>query len=204
MSLSGIKWILFDLGGVLVELIGVPTMIEWTGGTMTVDELWRTWLHSPSVRKFEIGDCSPEEFASNMIREFNLPVNESQFLDAFISWPKGLYPGVEDILAELRLDFKLASLSNTNSLHWEKFVVKNGIDRLFDTNFPSHKTRFLKPDPEAFRNVIRVTGCEPYEILFFDDNQLNIDSAVEAGITGIRINGGEKLKNWFRDARSNR
>ncbi|MCK4720097.1 HAD family phosphatase, partial [bacterium] len=117
MSSKKIEWIIFDLGGVLVELIGVPTMLEWTGHTMTVEELWRKWLESPSVRAFERGNSSPVEFAKNMVSEFSLPVNDKVFLETFITWPKGLYPGVVEMLSDLHSSYKIGSFSNTNPLH---------------------------------------------------------------------------------------
>src|SRR4029453_12402902 len=52
---SDIEVILFDLGGVLIELAGVEKMIEWSPGIETVEELWRRWLHSDAVRRFETG-----------------------------------------------------------------------------------------------------------------------------------------------------
>ena len=47
--------ILFDAGGVLVELTGVETMRALLQHRVTVDELWKLWLSSPAVRDFERG-----------------------------------------------------------------------------------------------------------------------------------------------------
>lgn len=198
MSSKKIEWIIFDLGGVLVELIGVPTMLEWTGNTMTVEELWRRWLESPSVRAFERGGSSPEEFAKSMVIEFSLPVNDKEFLEAFVTWPKGLYPCVVEMLSDLRCSYKIGSFSNTNPLHWEQFVRKNGIDRMFDMNFPSHQTGFLKPDLDAFVNVVRHLDCHPGQIMFIDDNQINVDSGLEVGMEALRISGSDELIGWFK------
>lgn len=179
-------------------MIGVPTMLEWTGNTMTVEELWRRWLESPSVRAFERGASSPEAFAKGMVSEFSLPVNDEVFLETFITWPKGLYPGVVEMLSDLHGNYKIGSFSNTNPLHWERFIRKNGIDRMFDMNFPSHQTGFLKPDLDAFENVVRLLDCNPEEILFIDDNQINVDSGLEVGMEALRISGPDELIGWFK------
>jgi hypothetical protein len=59
MSLTGIaadpRVLLFDVGGVLVQLSGVETMLGWMGETATSEEMWRMWLHSTPVREFERG-----------------------------------------------------------------------------------------------------------------------------------------------------
>ncbi|MBK7792075.1 MAG: hypothetical protein IPJ62_05835 [Betaproteobacteria bacterium] len=52
--------ILFDLGGVLIELAGVERMLSWCPGVATTDELWRLWLHSPAVRRCETGASTGE------------------------------------------------------------------------------------------------------------------------------------------------
>ena len=59
--------ILFDLGGVLVELAGVDQMIAWSPGISTHDELWRRWLGSSAVRRFETGAIGRDDFATAVI-----------------------------------------------------------------------------------------------------------------------------------------
>jgi FMN phosphatase YigB (HAD superfamily) len=64
-SLQPFDAILFDLGGVLIELAGVEQMLEWSPGIDTIDELWRRWLRSPAVRCYETGAATGEEFAAD-------------------------------------------------------------------------------------------------------------------------------------------
>jgi hypothetical protein len=49
-----IDLVLFDLGGVLIELGGVAAMME-LAGIDTDDELWLRWLSCRWVRTFERG-----------------------------------------------------------------------------------------------------------------------------------------------------
>ena len=65
---SHIDAIVFDIGGVLVELSGVAQMLEWCGGTLGEEELWRRWLSSPGVRRFESGQSNAAEFARAVSR----------------------------------------------------------------------------------------------------------------------------------------
>jgi len=83
---TDIRVLLFDVGGVLVQLSGVETMLEWLGRRVTADELWRMWLESVPVRKFETGRIDASEFAAGVTSEFGLPVEPRQFLEAFIRW----------------------------------------------------------------------------------------------------------------------
>lgn len=181
--------ILFDLGGVFVKLTGVTRMVEWTQGVVPVDELWNRWMTSPGVRDFETGKTSPEEFSVAMINEFGLIVEPKQFLTEFIGWSNSLYPGTNRLLNTLSHSYTIASLSNTNSLHWDYFC--DGLDFLdyFDYNFPSHETGFAKPDEEAFLNVLEKLDCPPEKVLFFDDTSLNIEGAKSVGIRAFQTQG---------------
>ena len=58
-----IRVVLFDVGGVLVELSGVATLLDWLDHRITAQELWSLWLHSPSVRAFETGRVDAGQFA---------------------------------------------------------------------------------------------------------------------------------------------
>ncbi len=181
--------LLFDLGGVLVELTGVPLMLEWLDHSMTVDELWRRWLLSPIVRRFEIGQASVDEFGAGLVAEFGLPVESREFVDVFTCWPRGVYDGVIPLLQSLKGSYRLACFSNTNELHWARLCGEMGLGQCFDASFPSHLIGCLKPDREAFEFVIRALGCAPDRILFLDDNLLNVEGARAAGIVAYRTQG---------------
>jgi putative hydrolase of the HAD superfamily len=180
---------LFDLGGVLIRVSGIPTMMEWTG--LPSEQFWERWLASPTVRRFEAGQLSAELFASQLVSEFDLPVDASDFLNQFTNWLAGPYPGAAELLKALTPHYRLASLSNTNALHWERMVNKMDLLEGFDFNFPSHQTGLLKPDKQAFNYVCEALDTKPEKILFLDDNQVNVDAAASFGIVSYRVQGVE-------------
>ena len=177
--MSEIKTLLFDLGGVLVELSGVANMMSWSD--LTEDEIWCRWTNSTSVRKFETGGCSADDFSRQIVEEFSLTVSPESFLDAFIAWPIP-YPGACDLLEQLSTRFRMVCLSNTNQLHWERFETESELLSHFHVTLPSHITGKMKPDVEVFCHALNVLDQNPESIFFMDDNQLNIDSAREVGI----------------------
>ena len=189
-----IEIILFDLGGVLVELKGVPDMLAWTGNTLSVEEMWKAWLHSPSVRSFEKGNCTPEQFADGLIKEMNLPVGRDEFIDIFTYWPKGLFPGVPELIEKLKKRKKLACLSNTNALHWPRLMDEMGMEKMFEHCFASHEIGKLKPDRDSFEYVLESLGCKPSSVLFFDDNELNVESARDVGMVAYKVNGPKQIE----------
>src|SRR5262249_28876191 len=130
--------LLFDLGGVLIELSGVERMLELCGHTLTAEELWARWLSSEGVRRFETGRGGPDEFGAGMLAEFTLSIEADQFLKEFTWWPKGVFPGGYELLDQLSGSYRLACLSNTNALHWPRVCDEMGLTRYFETSFASH------------------------------------------------------------------
>jgi glucose-1-phosphatase len=186
--------VLFDLGGVLIELVGVERMLEWAPGLGGTDELWRQWLQSPAVRRYETGNGSRDEFADGVIAEFGLPVDRDAFLAEFAWWPRTLFAGVDALLSSLAPRYTLASLSNTNELHWERFSREWSLPGRFHHNFPSHAVGKLKPDAEYFLHVLDALGVPPERTLFVDDNAINVAAAAKLGIVARRAVGPEGVR----------
>lgn len=180
---------LFDVGGVLVKLRGVDIMLDWLGHSTTAEDLWRVWLQSGTVRRFETGQIDAAEFAIALTAELQLPVQPDRFLDSFVDWPMVLYEGTEEMLARIPKAYRCALLSNSNALHWPRILTDLNLGALIDEHFVSHLTGRIKPDAEAFAHVVDTLECLPLEVLFLDDNRLNVEAAERFGMQAIRVEG---------------
>lgn len=56
------------------------------------------------------------------------------------------------------------------------------LDTTFRQLFYSYRMKLMKPDPAFYIKCIQLAGCQPEEIVFVDDSQINIDSAAGLGI----------------------
>lgn len=167
---------MFDLGGVLVENTMFEELRQLVDGDVHVSDLKTRWLQSRTARDFELGNCSPDAFAIAMVEEFQLSISPAEFLDVFAGWPKDFYPGVPDLLANLRERHATGCLSNSNELHWTDHVTSH-----FDYCYSSHLLKRIKPDTEVFEAVTDDIGCQPGDVVFFDDSRLNVDAAQAFG-----------------------
>ncbi|KPJ88975.1 MAG: hypothetical protein AMS17_03635 [Spirochaetes bacterium DG_61] len=192
MSDPRIKVILFDLGGVLVDWAGTRELVTLSGGTLSNEQSRRFWLFSEWMRKFEIGGCTPEQFAEGMVSELGLSLSPEDFLRHFISWDRGFLPGATNLLEVLMPRYYLACLSNTNVLHWTKLCKEQNLLQRFHRLYISFETGFLKPSSEAFQYVIKDIGHKPHSILFFDDNQECVDTANSLGFQAFQVSGIEE------------
>ena len=195
--MKSIDVILFDLGGVLIELAGVDQMIQWSPGIATHEELWRRWLRSNAVRRFETGAIGRDDFALAIIDEFGCPVGADEFLAAFTWWPRSVYPGAFELLESLRPQYRLASVSNTNEIHWDRFSTTWKLDAAFHRNFPSYLVGKLKPDVEYFEHVLEALGVPAGRVLFIDDNAINVDAAATLGMHTRRVAGVDGARRAF-------
>lgn len=181
--------VLFDVGGVLVELGGLESFRAWAGRALSDHEIWGLWLGSPAVRAFERGRIGAGEFARLAIDELSLTVTEARFLEAFATWPRRAMPGAAGLVARLAPGLRRATLSNSNSLHWPRIIGEMGIGPLFEHHFPSHETGRIKPDAEAFLHVAESLDLAPKRILFLDDVSHNVEAARAAGLRAARTVG---------------
>lgn len=192
--------ILFDLGGVLVELRSNPFPEAWLPGGKTFDCI--DWLKSDTALQFECGHLSPEAFAEGVKKELNLDASTDEILAHFSRWPIGLYAGAQQLLLQLLLQLKdscqLAALSNTNAVHWPRLIHEFELHRYFSHIFASHRIACAKPDPKAFHHVINALDVTPEKILFFDDNLVNVAAARQLGINSRQASSVEQVREHLR------
>jgi putative hydrolase of the HAD superfamily len=142
----------------------------------------RRWLLSPAVRALERGDIDQERFARAIVDELDLPMEWPAFLERFDAWPECLFPDALAMIDAIPRRIRRGLLSNTNRLHWGRPDIAGLLAGRFDCTFLSFETGLLKPDRESFTQVASTFGFAAPEIVYFDDNPLNVDAAKQTGI----------------------
>ncbi|HEY7773248.1 MAG TPA: HAD-IA family hydrolase [Marinagarivorans sp.] len=184
---------LFDLGRVLVELDGPPLKQAWVAEVMSDEESWRRWGGSSLVKAFESGEISPSDFCSGLVQEQNLTISPEAFKQAFVQWPKAVYPGVERMLQSLKADYTLAFYSNTSELHVPRLMSDMGLGQYFDYGFASCEIGHFKPDESGFHHIIRQLEVPAERFLFIDDNLANVQAAQQVGMNAEQAEGFEAV-----------
>jgi putative hydrolase of the HAD superfamily len=178
--------LLFDLGGVLIDNATFDELPSLLPDPPPREVLQDRWLSSEAVRSFERGEIGAETFAGRFIAEWGMRLSRSDFIERFARWPKGPYEGALELLAGLRRRHLVACLTNCNELHWARLTpVLAQMDRAFS----SHLCGLVKPDEAAFRHVVSALGCDPGEIVFFDDSARNVEAARGVGMAAYRVAG---------------
>jgi len=191
--------VLFDLGGVLIEVAGVRAMLELTG-IESEEELWRRWLTCRWVRRFESGGCTGAEFAAGVVADWQLELSAAAFLEAFRDWPTGPLPGAAELVTQTRASAATGCFSNINALHWHGHIAAWPLAGLFDHRFLSFELGVLKPDVAAFAQVADLLEVPAERVLFLDDNAVNVAGAAAAGFQAARARGVGEARQRLIDA----
>ena len=192
-----IELILFDLGGVLVELRGRPIPRDWLPDDIRFD--YSDWFFSETAKSFEKGLIDAQTFAKSIKEDLSIEVSPENIIQHFTAWPVGLFPGAHELLQSINSRFRLAVLSNTNELHWPRITSEFMIAHYFEKIFASHLLNMAKPELDIFEHVIGELNVKPDRILFLDDNLNNIEAARNLGICGIQVSGIQQTQKVLFD-----
>ncbi|WP_375399429.1 HAD family hydrolase [uncultured Amnibacterium sp.] len=180
--------ILFDLGGVLMNFVGLSRLAELTGENDDA-ALQSRWVASRWVQAFERGTCDAYTFGEGIVRDWGLTLTVSEFVDDFTRWPAGPFEGSVELIRTLHGTIPMGCLSNTNSVHWQRHRDRWGIVGYFDWTFVSHELGMMKPDPEMFHHAIRAVGTTADRIVFLDDSYEHVQAARKLGIRAEQTRG---------------
>jgi putative hydrolase of the HAD superfamily len=188
------KAIIFDLGNVLLPIDLNLTYASFAkfssfnaaliSSTIIDNELWVP---------YESGQQSDAEFRDYLRSHLDLHISDVEFDEAFSALLLDFHPGVYEWIASLGARFHLILLSNTSSIHAERFTkvplgpAGQNLFSLFDHVYYSFEMGLVKPDPAIYHQVLTEQGFSPEEVLFFDDNVANINSAKSIGINAYLI-----------------
>ncbi|MFI3282601.1 MAG: HAD family phosphatase [Rikenellaceae bacterium] len=187
--LSNIKNIIFDIGGVLVDLDKDRCVAEFTRiGFPQAAELIDFYHPAEFFNKLERGEISVGE-CCDIVRQMagNESITNEQIGGAYSAFLLGIPVEKLRLIRSLReAGYKIYALSNINALVIDRiyeFFESDGFDKdyYFDKMYLSFEMKSLKPDREIFDMVIAHSGVEPSQTLFIDDSLHNVNMGREVG-----------------------
>lgn len=189
-----IKHLVFDMGGVLVEIDWHTQVSKILGEDIPFEQIHARWANSMAATAFEEGKIDFDRFCKDLIAENNLTISEGEFETCFRNILLDDFPGIVDLLTGLKPHYTLSLLSNTNSYHWHILTQRNSFIPLLDNPFTSMDFGVMKPDPKIYQKLITALNCEPQEVLFFDDGLKNVSVARQLGLNAEQVFGPEDIK----------
>ncbi|MBQ3190014.1 MAG: HAD family phosphatase [Bacteroides sp] len=201
---KNIKNIVFDLGGVLIDLDFKSAIngLQKAGFTNVKEQL-QAFDREGIFQKFELGEISADEFRASIRENSNVSLTDEE-VDSLWNLMLLEIPREKlELILDLRSKYMVYLLSNTNSIHWD-YVCKNAfnyrgfrMDDYFEETFLSYEMHLAKPDKAIFETMLNDANLLPEETLFIDDLEANCKAAEEVGIHAHHYHIGDDLSKIF-------
>ena len=206
LELNGVKNIIFDLGGVILNIDYRLTAKAFKEiGVINFDEIYSQAKQGQVFDKLETGELTPDEFREYM-KEIVPSLQLSDIDKAWNAMLLDLPVQRIDLLKKLKNKYRLFLLSNTNEIHIKCFrkiiessYGKNIFDAIFEHQYYSSDIGMRKPNPECFQYVLEKNGIEPSETLFIDDSIQHVEGARKLKINAYHLIPGEDITTLFLD-----
>jgi HAD superfamily hydrolase (TIGR01509 family) len=209
--MEGIKNIIFDLGGVILNLDNGRTEKAFTDmGAKDFRSYFGLGHAASFFKEYEVGKISDREFVDALKELVGSGVSGGGFSNPGVS-DEGVINGWNALLLDfpaeriallkkLRQRYRIFLFSNTNALHLEAFkqTYRDAfggaeLDDHFERAYYSHLLGMRKPDTLPFEHIIKENKLEPSETLFVDDALINVEGAIAAGLRGLYLQPGMSI-----------
>lgn len=196
-TVKNIKHIIFDLGGVLLDIdykktedalkkLGIKNVVF---SKKSQDNLFNL---------IETGKISKKEFIDKLL-SFSTTKKREEIIAAWNSILINLPKERIKLLKNLKNKFSIFLLSNTNEIHingLKNLLGENDYNEfinLFDKIYYSHIIGIRKPSKEAFYLILEENNLNKKNVLFIDDSPQHIKSADNIGINTYHIKNEDVL-----------
>ena len=201
---KNIKNIVFDLGGVLVDLDFKAAINGLQkAGFANVKEQLQAFDREGIFQKFELGEMTADEFRTAIRENSTVELTDEEVDNLWNAMLLEIPREKLELILDLRGKYMVYLLSNTNSIHWD-YVCKNAfnyrgfrVKDYFEETFLSYEMHLAKPDKAIFEKVLQDANLLPEETLFIDDSEANCKAAEEVGIHAHHYHIGDDLSKVF-------
>lgn len=195
-QISGIKNIIFDLGGVVIDLDRSRAVAALQAlGLKEADEMLGLYRQEQPFLGLETGHTEAGEFFDIIRRRCGrADITDAMITEAFDRFLIAI-PGERlERLYQLRsAGYRIYVLSNTNPVMYNGWIARAfraeglSINDYFDGIVASFQELTCKPDPAIFERVLSRYGLAAAETLMLDDSEANCEAARSVGMPAIRV-----------------
>ena len=196
----GMKAIIFDMGGVLVDLdIEACRQAYKEGlGFNEIDEILDPCHQKGIFGDMEAGKITADEFRDYVIAHSRPGVVYDDVDKALHHILVGIAPYKIDMLRRLSADYDIYMLSNNNPIATacaSRMFEQAGfsMERDFKKCYISYQMKMLKPSAEFYKAVVADIGLPADQMLFIDDSKTNVQASVDAGLPAVWYEPGTDL-----------
>ena len=202
-TMAATKNIIFDLGGVLLNLNYQKTIDAFKNlGIKNFEEMFSQFKADELFEKLETGHITEDDFYTTVKNRTNVIISNTDIKDAWNAMLLDFRAESLAFLESLSPQYKIYLLSNTNSIHlkcFRKIFTKQtgepSLDKYFIKSWYSNEVGLRKPHKEIYEFVLQDENLAAEETLFIDDTLINIEGAKALGIKTHHLLPTEKIEN---------
>ena len=200
--MQGIKNIIFDLGGVILNLDNQRTEEAFARlGVKNMRQYFGIGFAASFFKDYEVGKITDQQFIDSIRTMAGLDaVTNGEIIDGWNALLLDFPPERIALLKELGKRYRIFLFSNTNSLHlaalrniYSQTFGSGALDDHFERTYYSHLLGMRKPEKASYEYILQENGLEGRETLFVDDAIVNIEGAEQAGLKGLYLRPGISL-----------
>ena len=195
-----IKALIFDMGGVLVDLDieDCKRAFKESIGYHDIDNIIDACHQKGIYGDLEEGRLSAEEFRAIVLAGSRPGAAAADVDEAMSHILVGIHPAKVQLLRDLSEKYDLYMLSNNNAIclpFSSRMFDEAGIPLkdIFIKCFFSFEMKALKPSKAFYQAVVQEIGLPAEQMLFIDDSQRNVDGSIEAGLPAVYYEPGTDL-----------
>jgi len=198
-----LKNIIFDFGGVLYDIDFTKTYAAFESlGFSNFAELFSQHSADKLFQNLETGKITPGAFYNRIKEIAPQPVTDLQIQNAWNALLLGYRTESLCYLKQLKSDYQLYLLSNTNTIHYDHFSTElkgqteyESLESFFTKAYYSQDIGLRKPEIEVFEFILKDAGIVAAETLFIDDSYTNFPNAEKLGMKTFLLKPGERIEN---------
>ncbi|MDR2809324.1 MAG: HAD family phosphatase [Tannerellaceae bacterium] len=182
--MSTIKNIVFDLGGVIIDLDITRSIQRFEElGIRNIHEILDPYEQKGVFLELERGEINPPAFCRVLSQYAGKELSVKEIEYAWMGFVVDVPQYKLDYILELKKKHKVYLLSNTNPFifDWAQTAAFSSaglpITHYFDALYVSYKIGMTKPDLRIFEYMLNHGHITASETLFVDDGEQNITTA---------------------------
>ena len=169
-----------------------------SGLSLTPEEVWSAIEKDPRWPDWQEGRISPRDWHLHVTKRLGASLTFEQFTEV---WNRSLDPNPiqsESFLEKLSKKYRLALLSNTDSIHMTEEEARFPFFRFFPIRIYSFRVGASKPDPVIYREALKACKVRAEEAVYIDDITAYAEAAQRLGMTGIVFRSPQQLQSDLR------
>lgn len=200
--MAQIKNVLFDLGGVLLDIDYQRTLDAFIAlGFEHFENMYTQYSADKLFDKLETGHISNQDFYTQILKKAPAGLEENNIREAWNAMLLTFRADTLPFIKNLSKTHAVYLLSNTNAVHLEAVhqIIKRdtGItdfDSYFTKAYYSNLIGYRKPNADAFEFILDDAGLKAEETIFIDDSYNNIDAAAALGFRTHLLLPSERIQ----------